>query len=71
MHTQAKKEHQTAVSQLRTKNHQKAEDLYTKGLKAYMGGDVETAIREWQKALELEPGHSIRRRSLERGLRPR
>ena len=44
---------------------QKAEAYYLSGLEAYAKGDMDTALRDWESALELDPGFQPAREFLE------
>jgi tetratricopeptide (TPR) repeat protein len=45
------------VSDLSKEDRAKVQDLYQKGLNAYLQGDIGEAIADWEKVLKLDPHH--------------
>jgi len=51
------------------RNHREADAHYAAGMRHFLEEDLEGAIREWEKALAIDPGHAKARRDIEKARR--
>lgn len=43
---------------LTPEENKKAQELYQKGLQAYLNGDIPEAVKDWQETLQVDP-HNV------------